>query len=307
MLGRPMRVRRSLALAALVAILAPAGPARAQHGMATGPRPLHLRLAEADVVAIATVADVREDRVALRDATVLRGEAAPAFEIKRAPSQELPYAVGLTLLLPLRGVRPPYVLLDEARELVVLRDPASAAAWRAALPALLDAGADPESRLAVYLGWLDGSEESLREIAAAALLDPRSGLAAVSPARAAERAGVALDPDVATPARRVSAILAAGQPDGARRLLSALRDPGADPQVAETALRAAVLLRLEGLDEALLAGLAHGDAEVRRVAVTLVASTGSAAGLAQLPALAANDPDEDVRREARTVLGTTNP
>lgn len=303
MLVRPMRARRPLASAAvLAALLVASGPATAQHGIPVGSRPLHLRLAEADVVAIATVAEVREDRVELRDAVVLQGAAAPAFELKRAPSQEIPYAVGLTLVLPLRGARPPYLLVDDARELVVLRNAASAAAWRHALLPLLDAGTDREALLAAYLGWLDGREGSLREAAAAALLDPRSELLPVSPARAAERAGVALDPAVPTPARRVSALLAAGQPEGARLLLGALRDPAADPQVAETALRSAVRFRLEGLDDALLAGLAHDDAEVRRVAVKLVASTGSAPGLERLPALAAHDPDAHVRREARNAV-----
>ncbi|MEB2344763.1 MAG: hypothetical protein OZ948_08485 [Deltaproteobacteria bacterium] len=273
--------------------------------MPAGPRPLHLRLAGADVVAIATVADVREDRVALRDAAVLRGSAARTFELKHAPSQEIPYAVGLTLVLPLRGARSPYVLVDDARELVVLRDGASAAAWRSALPALLGAGTDHDHLVAVYLGWLDGREESLREAAAAALLDPRSALLPVSSERAVERVRAALDPAAPTPARRVSALLAAGRPEGARLLLAAIRDPDADPQVAETALRSAVQLRLEGIDEALLAALAHDDAEVRRVAVTLVDSTGSAPGLARLPALAAHDPDAGVRREARSVIAAS--
>jgi hypothetical protein len=306
MLGRPMRVRRPLASIALLASLALAGAARAQHGMAVGPRPLHLRLAEADVVAIASVADVREDRVVLKDAVVLRGEAAASFELKRAPSREVPYAVGLTLLLPLRGARPPYVLEDDAHELVVLRDAAGAAAWRDAVSALLEAGSDPESLLAVYLGWLDGPEESLREIAGAALLDPRSALTPVSPARAVERAGAALDPSAAMPARRVSAILAAAQQEGASVLLAALRDPATDPQLAEIALRSAVQFRLDGLDDALLAGLAHPDPEVRRVAVTLVASTRSAPGLARLPALASQDPDAEVRREASDVVGAAS-
>jgi hypothetical protein len=304
MLGRPMRPRcRSASVVTLLALLALAADARAQHGMATGPRPLHLRLAEADLVAIATVADLDEGRVSLRDAVVLRGEPVPAFELKRAPGKAIPYAVGLRLVLPLRGARSPYVLVDDARELIVLRDDASAAAWRNALPALLAAGDDRDALLAAYLDWLDGADESLREAAAAALLDPRAELVPVSAERASVRAGAALDPALATPARRVSAILAGGRPEGASVLVDgALRAPDADSQVVETALRSAVQWKLPGRDDALLAGLAHGDPTVRRSTVKLVESSESAAGLARLPALGASDPDEGVRREVEKVL-----
>jgi len=303
MLGRPMRARRPLLPLALLAILGLAGAARAQHGMPVGARPLHLRLAEADVVAIATVADVGEGRVELRDAAILRGEAPAAFQLKRAPSQEIPYAVGLTLLLPLRGARAPYVLVDDAREIVVLRDAAAADAWREAVPALLAAGSDHDALLATYLGWLDGRQEGLREAAAAAVLDPRSELVPVSPERSVERAGAALDPAAPAPARRVSAILAGARAEGASALLPVLRDPAADPQVVETALRGAVQFRLAGLDDALLAGLEHDNPEVRRAAVRFAAASGSATAQVRLPALAAHDPDEGVRREAEEAMG----
>jgi hypothetical protein len=292
-----------LLLAALLALALPSGAARAQHGMAAGPRPLHLRLAAADVVALATVEAVGEARVSLRDATVLHGEAPPAFELKRAPSKQIPYAVGVTLLLPLRGARSPYVLVDDARELVVIRDDASAAAFRAAIPALLAAGDDPALLLATYLDWLDRGEEELREAAAAALLDPRAALLPVPAERALERAAAALDPGLPVPARRVSARLATSRAEGASALLGpALRDPAADPQVVETALRGAALWDAPGLDDALLAGLAHGSPAVRRATVKLVETTGSAAALARLPALAGEDPDLGVRREAEKVL-----
>jgi hypothetical protein len=294
---------RARAFAALLALLALAADARAQHGMASGERPLHLRLADADVVAIATVADLDEGRVSLRDAVVLRGEAAPAFELKRAPSKEIPYAAGLRLVLPLRGARSPYVLVDDARELIVLRDDASAAAWRDALPALLAAGDDRDALLTVYLGWLDGGDESLREAAAATLLDPRAELVPVSLESAVERAGAALDPALAPPARRVSAILAGGRPEGASALVEgALRTPDADSQDVETALRSAVHWKLPGRDDALLVGLAHRDPTVRRSAVKLVESSESAPGLARLPVLGESDPDEGVRREVEKVL-----
>jgi hypothetical protein len=292
------------ALLALVAGVAQAPPAAAQlgHGTATGPRPLHLRLAAADVVAIATIEDVRDDRVALRDARVLRGDAPPQFELKRAPSKGIPYAVGLTVLLPLRGARSPYVLVDDARELVVLRDEAARAAWSDGVQALLAAGDDREALLDVYLAWLAGADEPLREAAGAALVDPRAQLVPVSADRAVERARAALGPALPAPARRVSAILAAGRPEGAAALVPGLADPGADPQVLETALRGAVRWRLPALDDALLAGLAHANPAVRRAAVKAIETAGSPPGLARLPEVARQDADEGVRREAEKVV-----
>lgn len=295
---------RSLVLAPLLAVLAlAAGAARAQHGMPVGPRPLHLRLAQADVVAIATVAEVGEGRVEMRSATILRGEAPSRFEVKRAPSQALPYAVGITMLLPLRGARPPYVLVDDAKEATVLRTEAAARAWIAALPALLEAGDDPDALRAAYLGWLDGEEPSLREVAAASLLDPRSELVPVPTALAVERARVALDPAVPTETRRASAILAGARPEGARALLPALRDPRSDPQVAATALRGCAQFRVEGFEEGLLAALGHDDREVRLAAAHVAAEQGSPAARARLAQLAASDPDLDVRKRVRELLG----
>lgn len=297
---------RRLPFAAFLAVLAVAGASPAQHPLPTGPRPLHLRLAKADVVAIATVADLTPGRVTLRDATVLRGEAPATFELKRAPSQAVPYAVGITLLLPMRGARPPYVLVDDSREVVVLRDSAAAAAWREAVPALLDAGRDHDALLATYCRWLDGREDGLREAAAAALLDPRSELLPVSSERAVERAAVALDPQAPARTRRVSAVLAAAQPEGARALLAALRDPSADAEVLDSALRGAVEFQVEGVDDALLAGLAHADPTVRRTAVELVVQSGSARARARLPQIAADDPDQGVRRAAQQELDKAN-
>src|SRR5690606_12557895 len=251
--GPPMRPRPPLVLAVLLASLVLAADAPAQHGMASGPRPLHLRLAETDVVAIATVEAVGDDRVALRDAIVLRGEAAPAFEVKLAPSKQIPWAVGLAFVLPLRGARSPYVLVDDAREIVALRDDAAIAAWREALPALLAAGDDPDALRAAYLAWLDGDDESLREVAGAALVDPRGKLVPLPVELAVARAEAAVDPARPQAARRVSAALATGNPEGTSALLArALARPDADPQVVEVALRAAVQWQLPERDDALL-------------------------------------------------------
>ena len=72
-------------LAVLVLVLGPVTAARAQHPIAQGPRPLHLRIAEADIVAVGTVGPITDGRIEIRDATVLRGNAPATFAIKRSP------------------------------------------------------------------------------------------------------------------------------------------------------------------------------------------------------------------------------
>jgi hypothetical protein len=304
MLARSMRevpAPRLLVTTLLVALVL-AAPARAQHGMTGGPRPLHLRLAEADAIAIGTVDAMSEGRVTIGEATVLRGEAPARFELKRAPSREIPYAVGVSLLLPLRGARPPYVLVDDARELISLRDDAAVAAWRAGLDALLAAGDDREALTDVYVAWLEGDDEAMRETAGATLLDPRAGLLPVSPERAIERAHAALDPELPVAARRISAVLAGGRAEGAAELLAAASESAIDAQVLETTLRNALQWRVDGAEDALIDALADSRPAVRRAVVKLIESSGSQRGLAQLPNVAAHDADEGVRREAVEVL-----
>ena len=79
----------------------PTGPAGAQmggHGMPSPPRPLHQRLAEADVLALGAVARVDTGRFAIADAEAWRGTPGSAFEIKRAPSAGTDGRVGHTPL-----------------------------------------------------------------------------------------------------------------------------------------------------------------------------------------------------------------
>ncbi len=291
-----------LLVAILLGSLALAVPTRAQHGMTGGPRPLHLRLAEADVVAIGTVEAVSEGRVTVGEATALRGELPPRFELKRAPSLEIPFAVGASLLLPLRGARDPYVLVDDARELISLRDPAAAAAWRAGTHSLLAAGDDREALTDVYVAWLEGDDDALRETAGAALLDPRAGLLPMSPERAVARARAALDPELPLAARRISAMLASGRAEGALAMLADFPAVARDAQVLETALRSGIHWRVDGVDDALLRALEDDRPAVRRSAVKLIESSGSTLGLEQLVEVAAHDADEGVRREAIRVL-----
>ena len=104
----PLRI-----VAVLVLVLALAPTARAQHPLPQGSRPLHVRLAAADVVAVGTIGAITEGRVEIRDATVLRGDAAASFEIKRSPAKALQFATGVPAVLLLRGARSPYVLVDD--------------------------------------------------------------------------------------------------------------------------------------------------------------------------------------------------
>ncbi len=292
-----------LLVAVLLGSLALAAPARAQHGMAGGPRPLHLQLAEADVIAIGTVEAMSEGRVTIGEAVVLRGEAQPRFELKRAPSRKIPFAVGVSLLLPLRGAREPYVLVDDARELVSLRDAAAVTAWRSGIDVLLAAGGDREALTDVYVAWLDGDDDALRETAGAALLDPRARLLPVSPDRAVARARAALDPELPLAARRLSAILAGGRAEGTAAMLADFPAASLDAQVLETALRNGVHWRVDGVEDALLRALDDGRPALRRAVVKLIEASGSPRGLARLPDIAAHDADEGVRREALAVLG----
>jgi hypothetical protein len=292
-----MRARFRAPLAVLGGWLVLAADAAAGvHPLPPGSRPLHLRLQAADAVAIGTVAEVTEGRIAVRDSVALRGELDPAFEIKRAPSRPPPLAAGLQAVLLLRGARPPYVLVDDPRELVVFRDEESVAVWRAALRAALDAGSDGDRLIELYLAWLDGSDEALRETGGAALVDPRAGLPAIGRERALARVAVALDPARAPQTRRISAQLAVRDPAAAQALLAAVPGDGADPQVVAWALRAGLAFPGAALEAAFLRALSDPDGEVRRAAVG-VAGFGvrDAAVAAKLRELAGSDPDDGVR------------
>jgi hypothetical protein len=285
-----------------VGLLAAPAPAQEMHPLPEGPRPLNLRMDEADVVAIGTVASVDTGRISIHDATVLRGDAPAAFPIKRAPADPPPLAVGHQVVLFLRGVRPPYVLVDTPRELVVLHGDTEVEHWRAGLDALLHAEDDRERLLTVYLGWLDGDDASLREAAGAALLDLRSGFLPLDRTHALARVPVALDAARSIDARRVSARLAATDPDAVAALLAGVPGAANDPQVVETALRAGFERRLPGYPAALARAFADGNPEVRLAAVRVAGIAPTGSDVAWLRRLAVGDPDRGVRREAHKVL-----
>jgi len=290
----------SLRIAAvLVLALALAPIARAQHPFLPGPRPLHVRIAAADLVAVGMVGPIRDDRVEIRGATVLRGDAAASFEIKRSPAKPLPFATGVPAVLLLRGARSPYVLVDEPREIVLLRDAADARRWTEALQALEAASAEPKRLLQIYLAWLDADDETLRDAAGAALSDSDAAFLPLGRDDALLRARAALDPTRAAPTRRVSAMLAVTQADGAAALVEGIPGEAADPQVIATALRAAIPVAREQRAAALLRALADEERDVRRAALDAAPALWTDAVAAKVAEIAASDPDPRARADAQ--------
>lgn len=161
-------------------LLALAGAAGAQpmlHPVSLGPRPLHVRLAKAELAAVARVERVDEGRIALRLEEALLGSPPEAFEVKRSPLRPPPLATGDRALLILRGARPPYVLADEPAEVIRLSDDAMAARWSAATRAALAAQGDAAALEAVYEEWVANGPASLRDLGTAGLLVLRAARA----------------------------------------------------------------------------------------------------------------------------------
>ena len=295
---RPIRP----ALLVTIALLYLAPPARAQHPLPSAGRPLHVRIAAADVVAVATIGRIDEGRIEVRDATILRGTAPKTFEIKRSPGRPPPFVTGGPAVLLLRGARPPYVLVDEPREVILPSDAVAARRWTDALHALFDAGADPDALLHTYLLWLDGDDETLREAAAAALSDARAPFLPLGAADAVDRARAATDPRRGAANRRVSALLAATHPAGADALLSAIPGAAEDPRVVATALRATTNAPRELREAAMLRALGHEDREIRRAALLSAPLVWTPAVSAKVREIAASDPDPGVRTDASDAM-----
>jgi hypothetical protein len=291
--------KRSLALLAAVLLLA--DRTAAQHPVPLPIRPLHARIAVADVVAVATIGPIGEGRVEVRDAAVLRGAAPASFEIKRSPANPPPFVTGVPAVLLLRGARPPYLLVDEPREVILLNDAAAAKRWTDALRALFAAEGDPQKLLHTYLMWLDGDDESLREAAAAALSEPSAAYLPLGADDATERARTALDPRRAPVARRVSAMLAITHDAGAATLVAGIPGAAGDPQVVATALRGGLNLSREAREGAILRSLGSAERDVRRAALLVAPLSWSDAVAAKVAELAQNDPDPDVRMDAQDV------
>jgi hypothetical protein len=170
-------VRPQLLSGLLLALAGAAGAQPIGHPVPLGPRPLHLRLAQAEVVAVVKVERVDEGRIALRLEDALAGSPPEAFEAKRSPLRPPPLATGDRALLLLRGARPPYVLVDEPSEVIRLSDDAMAARWSAATRAALAARGDPAALEAVYAEWVANGPSSLRDLGSAGLLALRASRA----------------------------------------------------------------------------------------------------------------------------------
>jgi hypothetical protein len=296
---RSASIVRRLGLAIALGL---ATPAAAQHPMPPRARALHERIAAADVVAVATIGPIHEGRIEVRDATVLRGDAAPSFEIKRSPAVPPPFVTGVPAVLLLRGARSPYVLVDEPREVILPSDAAAAKRWTDALRALFAADDDPLKLLSTYLVWLDGDDETLREAAGAALSTPGAPYLPASRDVALERAHAALDPRRAPSARRVSAGLATTNPDGAKALVAGVPGDSPDPQVVAIALRGTPDVASDLHEAAMLRALSDENADVRRAALMGTATIWSDAVAAKVKQLAENDADQDVKGDAQDVV-----
>jgi hypothetical protein len=125
-----------------------------------GPRPLHERLAGADRVAVVQVERIDAGRIAV---------APEAFEVKRSPLRPPPLATGDRALLLLRGARPPYVLADEASEVIRLSDDAMAERWAGAVRAVLANRDDRAALVTVYAEWIEEGPVSLADLGRAGL------------------------------------------------------------------------------------------------------------------------------------------
>jgi hypothetical protein len=143
-----------------------------------GRRPLHERLAGADLVAVVRVERIDAGRMAMTRQDLLAGEAPEAFEVKRSPLRPPPLATGDRALLLLLGARTPYVMADEAAEVIRLSDDSMAARWTTALRAVLANQDDPSALRAIYGEWVENGPASLSELGAAGLraLDPAGPL-----------------------------------------------------------------------------------------------------------------------------------
>ncbi|MGH0036260.1 MAG: hypothetical protein ACQGVK_14635 [Myxococcota bacterium] len=280
------------------------------HGLGAGARPLHLRMADARVAALVEIRGVETGRLRAARIVGLRGEIEDEFEIKRSPSRPPPVVAGDWVLALLDGERSPYLLLDESTELAVVGE-AERSVWLAELPAyaaLLEngsatgpAGAGLRAR---YEHWLDDGPESLRGLALRGLLDPRAPFAPLDPAFAARRVRTALDPDRELAARTSSALAATLAQGGATRLLEAMdAQAPVTSEIVLVALQGGLRVGSPETGPALARLLDHSDPGVRARALELAPSVDRRRRLAaRIEALAAEDPDAEVRRTARVAL-----
>ena len=310
----PRHRARTLARCALACALAlgVASLARAQHAVLGRGRAIHARLAAADVVAVATVAEVSEGRIRLADARVLHGEAPARFQVKRSSSSPPPLAVGDRALVLLRGARPPYVLVDRPDETIRLSDLAAEQQWVGAFEGWLRVREQPAAWPALYSSWIESGPDTLRDLAVQALMDPRAPFQPLPAAFGAALGDEAWDPARPLPVRRAAAAVARLTPAGVERLAVGLANaPGEpDPALATATLAVAALQGGPTRDAALLRGLSHGDAEVRRSALHSLEVSGLPPGREvreRIARLAQDDPESWLRLQAEQALAALAP
>jgi hypothetical protein len=303
---RPRLAAAAAAGALLGAVLLLAAAAGAQHPIGPRTRPLHTRLALADAVALASVAEVSEGRIRLERARSLAGNVPESFEVKRSPAAPPPLAAGDRALLLLRGARPPYVLVDQPEETIRLGDAASEERWAEAALAWLEVRERPAAWVPLYLGWIEEGPDTLRDLAVQGLADPRAPFQPVDASVFVGLARIAWDPARPVAARRAAALLASFAPAGGAELSAGLLAAplDCDPEVAQAALRAAP--RQLGADPApaLMRGLDHADAEVRRVALQNAGTvtTRSPELRARIERVAREDAESWLRADAERAL-----
>jgi hypothetical protein len=141
------------------------------HPMPPGLRPFHERLAQADIAAVVRVERVDEGRIEVVREDAIAGRPPERFEVKRSPLAPPPLATGDRALLLLRGDLPPYVFADQPSEVIRLEGEAMAARWSGAVRQAAAQRGQPARLVAVYLDWIDGGPETLREIGRSSLID----------------------------------------------------------------------------------------------------------------------------------------
>ncbi len=293
---------RTAALALVLGL--PAAVADAQlggHGMLPPARPLHERLARAEVVAIGRVSAIEPGRIRVEQAQPFRGEPGASFAIKRAPSAPPELLPGQWAVLLLRGARSPYVLVDEPRELQTLDDAQARARWVAILGTMLSD--DTEGRIQTYLAWVHGDDDTLRSQALRALMPLGAGELPLSDAQREALVETALDRSKPDGPRTAAVSLAMVHPGTLQRVLEGLTEPEPDLERLRVGYRMAGLRRTEGITEAVTRGLRHGDPRVRKVALAGIPSFASEPRLRQaLVEMVENDPEEELRILAARAL-----
>ena len=223
------------------------GSALAQvgHPPIQGPRPVHERLAASDRVVLARITGATIGRIQVETVEATEDTTPEVFEIKRSPLAPPPLEPGDHAILFLRGARPPYVLVDEPKEVIRWVDDGQPDRPAEAVRALASAGGDPGALAQVYLDWIDAGPATLRELGASGLDAILSGAPALAATLGPDRLARVIDPGTPPDVRRISAQLAARAPRSAAALSMALaRDPRPlDPAATAAALRGAGLAR----------------------------------------------------------------